>query len=95
MLKEILAQFQQAAAPLCVDELSRKLDIEAGALEGMLYTLVQRGRLQQIDPQPSGCTTCPARGGCVILTSGVQKSYVLPPGSPKRPPVTLVKERSP
>lgn len=81
MLKAILAEFQQAATPLCLEELSRKLAIEAGALEGMLQTLIQHGRLWQIDPQPSGCTTCPARGGCVIMTNGIKRSYALRPKS--------------
>ncbi len=79
MLRQILAEFQQAAGPLCVDELSRKLDIEASALDGMLQTLVRSQRLLEIDPTASGCGSCPAKGGCIILTNGVQKSYFLPP----------------
>ena len=77
ILKEILAEFQQATTPLCAAELSHKLEIETAALEGMLQTLVQRGRLLEIDPGQPGCVACPARGGCVILTNGVQKSYFL------------------
>jgi hypothetical protein len=77
MLSQILAEFRQARGPLCLDELSRKLDIENSALEGMLQTLVRRGRLLEITPISYGCPACPARGGCVILTNGVQKSYFL------------------
>jgi hypothetical protein len=77
MLSQILAEFQQAHGPLCLDELSRKLDIETSALEGMLQTLVRRGRLLEMNPTHPGCVACPARGGCVILTNGVQKSYFL------------------
>ncbi|MCB0165842.1 MAG: hypothetical protein KDI79_16540 [Anaerolineae bacterium] len=76
MLKEIMAEFRAARAPLCVDELSKTLAIEASALEGILETLVQRGRLNVIDPANYTCVTCPAKGGCVILTNGLQKSYV-------------------
>lgn len=79
MLRQILAEFQQAVGPLCVDELSRKLDVEASALDGMLQTLVRSQRLLEIDPTASGCVSCPAKGGCIILTNGVQKSYFLPP----------------
>ena len=76
MLKEIMAEFRTAGAPMCVDELSRTLEIDASALEGILDTLVQRGRLNVIDPANYTCVTCPAKGGCVILTNGLQKSYV-------------------
>ena len=79
MLKQILAEFQQTKTSVCLDELSRKLEIETSALEGMLQTLVQRGRLQEIGPTPYNCVACPARGGCVILTNGVQKRYFLVP----------------
>ena len=78
MLRQILSEFQQAKTPLCLDELSRKLAIEANALEGMLQTLVQSGRLREIGPIDNSCVACPARGGCVIMTNGVQKSYFLP-----------------
>lgn len=79
MLGQILAEFQKAAGPLCVDELSRELEVEASALDGMLQTLVRSQRLLEINPTTSGCVTCPAKGGCIILTNGVQKSYFLPP----------------
>lgn len=79
MLRQILAEFQQAAGPLCLDELSRKLEVESSALDGMLQTLVRSHRLLEINPTASGCVACPARGGCIILTNGIQKSYALPP----------------
>lgn len=77
MLKEIMAEFRAARTPLCVDELSQTLAVEASALEGILDTLVQRGRLNVIDPANYTCVTCPAKGGCVILTNGLQKSYTI------------------
>jgi hypothetical protein len=58
--------------------LSRKLDVEASALDGMLQTLVRSNRLVEINPTSSGCGACPAKGGCIILTNGRQKSYSLP-----------------
>jgi hypothetical protein len=79
MLQAILAEFRRASAPLCVDELSQKLEIEPGALEGMLQTLVRSDRLIEITPPASGCIACPAKGGCIILVNGVQKSYLLSP----------------
>lgn len=79
MLQAILTEFRRASTPLCLDELSRKLEIEPGALEGMLQTLVRSDRLIEITPAASGCVTCPAKGGCIILVNGVQKSYLLSP----------------
>ena len=79
MLRQILAEFQNTRQPLCLDELSQKLAVESRALEGMLQTLVQRGRLLIIDPAQQGCVACPTRGGCMILSNGLQKSYVLAP----------------
>lgn len=78
MLRQILQEFQQASTPLCAAELSQKLAIDPAALEGMLQTLVQRGRLLEIDPGQQLCVACPARGGCMIMTNGLQKSYFLP-----------------
>ena len=77
MIKDIMAKFRATRAPLCVDELSKTLTIDASALEGILDTLVQRGRLSVIDPTDYTCVTCPAKGGCVILTNGLRKSYVI------------------
>jgi hypothetical protein len=75
MLKQILSEFEQTSLPLCLDQLSRKLAITPGALEGMLDTLVQKGRLQEISPAQTACQSCPARAGCVIIKS-TTKSYI-------------------
>ena len=77
MLKQILAEFQAAKAPLSLPELSQKLALEPGALEGMLQTLLQRGRLQEIRPIAHDCAACPAKGGCFILSCRVCKLYIL------------------
>ena len=81
MLQQILTEFRQAQRPLCPDELSHKLAIETSALEGMLHTLVRAGRLLEIDPTDQSCVACPAKGGCIILTNGLQKSYALRSGN--------------
>ena len=49
------------------------------ALEGMLETLVARGRLRAIEFVDDGCGTCPVKGGCFIMNDGVAKTYALPP----------------
>jgi hypothetical protein len=81
MLKQILAEFEQNPTTLCLDELSQKLAITPSALEGMLDTLVRKGRLLEISAAPGACTTCPARAGCVIISSSA-KSYLLAPSCP-------------
>ena len=78
MLKQILAEFEQSPATLCLDELSRKLAVTPSALEGMLETLVQKGRLLIISASHTACQTCPAKAGCVIISS-TAKSYLLAP----------------
>lgn len=79
MLKEIMAEFRQTPKPLCAADLHAKLAVDKGALEGMLTTLVQRGRLVEVGAPADGCSVCPVRGGCVILSYGVPKRYVLAP----------------
>ncbi len=78
MLKAILTQFQQADHPLCAADLQAALALDLGVIEGMLQTLVQRGRLLEI-VDTAGCHTCPVRGGCVILTLATPKRYTLLP----------------
>jgi hypothetical protein len=80
MLSQILNEFQQNPG-LCLDELSQKLAVEAGALEGMLQTLVRKGRLLEIDPGQAACQACPAKGGCLLI-GGLGKGYILTPQQP-------------
>ncbi len=75
MLARILEEFQNSPDALCLEELSQKLSIETGALEGMLQTLVRKGRLLEIDPGAAPCQICPARGGCLLM-GGLGKSYL-------------------
>ena len=79
MLSAILATIREAGRPLCLADLSRELGIDEAALEGMVETLVARGRLRAIDFEDEGCTACPVKGGCFIMNDGVAKTYALPP----------------
>jgi hypothetical protein len=47
MLKKILQEFQSNQGLLDLNQLSRKLNIEPAALEGMLEHLVQLGKLEK------------------------------------------------
>ncbi len=62
MLKSILAQFHRTTKPLCLADLQATLALDAGVIEGMLQTLVQRGRLTEI-ADAAVCHSCPVRGG--------------------------------
>ena len=48
-------------------------------LEGMVETLVARGRLRAIAFDDAGCTACPVKSGCFIMNDGAAKTYVLAP----------------
>ena len=77
MLGRILSSIRDADTPMCLTDLSRELAIEAPALEGMLDTLVARGRLRSIEPADLACGGCPVRSGCFIMNDGVAVTYVL------------------
>jgi hypothetical protein len=77
MLRKIVAEFQQNSKALCLEELSQRLSIEPGALEGMLQMLVRKGRLLEIDfGHNNACSHCPARGGCMVI-GRLGKGYLL------------------
>lgn len=77
MLSAILETIRRAGKPMCLADLERELGIEESALEGMLETLVARGRLRAIAFDGPGCEACPVRGGCFIMDDGVAVTYAL------------------
>ena len=77
MLVGILAAIATAGRPLCLADLRRELGIDESALEGMLETLVARGRVRTIHVRDEGCAGCPVRGGCFIMADGAAVSYEL------------------
>lgn len=79
MLSAILEAIRETGKPMCLSDLSSALHVEESALEGMLETLVRRGRLRTIEFVDDGCSTCPLRGGCFIMNDGVAATYALPP----------------
>ena len=78
MLSAILTAIRDAGRPLCLADLSRELGIDESALEGMVETLVARGRLRAIAFDDAGCSACPIKGGCFIMDDGVAVTYALP-----------------
>jgi hypothetical protein len=79
MLSAILATIREAGRPLCLADLSRDLGIDEPVLEGMVETLVARGRLRAIRFDGPGCDACPVRGGCFVMNDGVAVTYGLAP----------------
>jgi hypothetical protein len=77
MLRAILSAVRAAGRPLCLADLSHELGIDEPALEGMLETLVARGRLRKIDFEDAGCAACPVKSGCFIMNDGVAVTYGL------------------
>lgn len=63
MLSRILEEIRAAQGPLSIRELSRKLDVQPSALEGMLLQLLRMGKLEVENSIPEGesCSTC---AGC-------------------------------
>jgi len=49
MLSQVIHEIESAQGPITVGELSRKLNIEPNALEGMLQFWVRKGRIQDDD----------------------------------------------
>jgi hypothetical protein len=78
MLSAVVSAIRDAGKPMCLSDLSAALHIEESALEGMLETLIQRGRLRVIEFVDDGCATCPVKGGCFIMNDGVARTYALP-----------------
>ena len=70
MLSAILAAIREAGRPLCLVDLSRDLGIDEPALEGMVETLVARGRLRAIRFDGPGCDACPGYGRYIFPMPG-------------------------
>jgi DNA-binding MarR family transcriptional regulator len=74
MLSRVLVEIEAANGVILVPELSRKLDIDSAALEGMLTFLERKGRLRRQDiaqeARSSVCVRCAlSRFGCSATCS--------------------------
>lgn len=76
MLNRLLRELAQIDGPIDLRTLARRLDVEPGALAGMLQFWERKGRLRDarlIEGQPgpachSGCGSCPAGpNGCPFI----------------------------
>jgi DNA-binding IclR family transcriptional regulator len=78
MLNQLLACFEGRRNALSLDEISRQLKAEPGAVLGMLDLLVRRGRLVEVGPDGGYCATCGLESQCSLLAAR-GKRYVLAP----------------
>ena len=70
MLQQVLKELESAQGQVNLDDLSRKLGVERGALEGMISFLVHKGRLRD------DFLAC-AGGNCGASCSGVQSCLLM------------------
>lgn len=76
MLNQLLALLAGRRNALSLDEISRELQAQPGAVLGMLELLVRRGRLVEIGPDGGYCATCGLESQCSLLAAR-GKRYVL------------------
>lgn len=78
MLQAILAEFRQHDTMMSLTLLSQRLGIAPSVLDGMLTTLVRRGRLIALRHNQDACQHCPIAERC-NPTISTQTVYMLAP----------------
>ncbi len=75
MLSQIIKELETAGGAIDLNELSRRLGVQRSALDGMIETLVRKGRLREVEVGeiPSMCASCGQRSGCTLVRIG--KAY--------------------
>lgn len=81
MLTQVLALLAEREGGLGVAEISLRLGLAPGVLEGMLETLARRGRLRRLCAADTPCGACPLQPDCNLL-AGQNTRYVVAPRSP-------------
>jgi DNA-binding IclR family transcriptional regulator len=76
MLNQLLALFAGRHRGLSIEEISRELGAQPGAVAGMLDLLVRRERLVEIGPDGAYCASCGLESHCSLLAAR-GKRYVL------------------
>lgn len=67
MLHQVLHEIAQARGPLSLNDLARRLEVEPGALEGMINFWVRKGRISAGSVEgcaSGGCGSCGEVAGC-------------------------------
>lgn len=63
MLYQVLSEIEQARGPVLLSDLSRKLEVDAATLSGMIEFWVRKGRLRDDDAALEEGITC-SSGAC-------------------------------
>lgn len=78
MLQQILALFRRSRGqPLSRDAIALQLGVPPPVVEQMLRTLVQRGRLVEVDEACTGCDVCPLHTFCAGAPTVATRGYAL------------------
>jgi hypothetical protein len=86
MLRQVLGLLAARQGGLGAAEISRQLKVPEAALEGMLETLVQRGRLRRVCAGDTPCGACPLQPECNLLAGRGNVRYVVVPRVGDLPP---------
>ena len=72
MLSQIMKELERAGGTIDLNELSRRLGVQRSALDGMIETLVRKGRLHAIEVGEATptCAHCAGRATCTIVGAG-------------------------
>jgi hypothetical protein len=94
MLRRILELMQQTGGvPLSLELISRQLDIPRDVTDQLVRTLVQRGRLVEVDEGCTGCNVCPLGVICAgaphISARGYALAEQVAPSPPRENEVPL------
>ncbi|GAB4477992.1 MAG: hypothetical protein Kow00124_21870 [Anaerolineae bacterium] len=93
LLRRVLTALEEAQGPVSLAALSRQLEVEPSALEGMIDFWVRKGRLRLTGAtvcSSAGCGACPAEGSavhCPALLVAPRRYEVIPEAGPTPPPV--------
>jgi len=84
MLHQVLQAFEAACEPLNLNDLAAQLQLDPGALEGMIGYWIRKGRLKEI--QSSGSCGCDSSGPsgstggeCCSFTGKMPRTIMLVP----------------
>jgi len=72
MLKQVLSEIENSTEPISLTRLSRKLNIEPGALEGMLAHWVRKGKLRDDDAEEASTCQPGGVGSCGSTCTGTE-----------------------
>jgi DNA-binding IclR family transcriptional regulator len=80
VLSQIIKELESAGGVIDLGELSRRLGVQRSALDGMIETLVRKGRLREVEvgEMPPACASCGEQAGCSVVATGKAYEVVKP-----------------